>query len=128
MDTTSVLNAAQASPIAANRNVSEGFSASTAKTVATPVEVDTTVQQPASIPSLEQTKQAIDTINKNMKATGQSLEFSIDKDNRAIVKVMDPKTKEVIRQMPSQETLEIAKLMTDSPNNREPGMLIKLTS
>jgi len=60
-------------------------------------------------------------INKSMQALSQELEFSIDPDtDRTIVKVVDQRTKEVIRQMPSVEALEIAKAL-----DRLQGLLIR---
>lgn len=70
------------------------------------------VQRSAPAPSMDQVKQAVQDINKSMQSLSQGLEFSIDTDSKqTIVKVIDPQTKEVIRQMPSQEALEIAKAL-----------------
>lgn len=72
-------------------------------------------------PQLGEVTEAVGTINKTMKALSNSLEFSIDADSkRAVVKVIDPDTKEVIRQMPSAEALEIAKAL-----DRLQGLLIR---
>jgi flagellar protein FlaG len=47
-------------------------------------------------------------------ASGQQLEFNVDEDSRELlVKVMDQKTGEVIRQIPSQEILELEKRIHD---------------
>lgn len=49
------------------------------------------------------------------------IQFSLDSDSgRTVVKVIDRTTKEVIRQLPSQEALEIAKAL-----DRFQGLLIK---
>ena len=65
--------------------------------------------------------EAINNINKSLKAGGQGVEFSIDDDSkRLVVKVVDKDTHEVLRQMPSREALEIAKAL-----DRAQGMLIK---
>ncbi|KLU37648.1 hypothetical protein AB595_06200 [Massilia sp. WF1] len=66
--------------------------------------------------------QAIDRINKSLSDANQGIEFSVDPDSeRVIVKVVDRETKEVLRQMPSQEALDIAKAL-----DRSQGLLIKL--
>lgn len=79
------------------------------------------VQKSAAAPSVEQVKQAVTNINKSLQSLSQDLEFSVDADsNRTIVKVVDQRTKEVIRQIPSEEALEIAKAL-DSVQ----GLLIK---
>lgn len=76
-------------------------------------------------PSSEQLGAALDeslrNINKSMQVLSQELEFSIDPDtDRTVVKVVDQRTKEVIRQMPSVEALEIAKAL-----DRLQGLLIR---
>lgn len=77
-----------------------------------PVQTVDAVQRSAPAPSMDQVKQAVQDINKSMQSLSQGLEFSIDTDSKqTIVKVIDPQTKEVIRQMPSQEALEIAKAL-----------------
>jgi flagellar protein FlaG len=64
---------------------------------------------------------AVDRINAFFSAS-QGIEFAIDDDSkRVVVKVIDRETREVLRQMPSQEALEIAKAL-----DRTQGMLIKL--
>ncbi|WP_426190447.1 flagellar protein FlaG [Massilia sp. DWR3-1-1] len=65
--------------------------------------------------------EAVGNINKSLQAAGQGVEFSIDDDSkRLVVKVIDQETREVLRQMPSVEALEIAKAL-----DRAKGMLIK---
>jgi flagellar protein FlaG len=63
----------------------------------------------AATPTREQLDDAIKQINLSMPASS-SLEFSIDADSKqTIVKIVDLNTKEVLRQIPSTEALEIAK-------------------
>ena len=83
-----------------------------ATTKPAPVQTTDAVQRSAPAPSMDQVKQAVEDINKSMQSLSQGLEFSIDADSKqTIVKVIDPQTKEVLRQMPSQEALEIAKTL-----------------
>ena len=66
-------------------------------------------------PTLEQVTQAVSDLNKSPLAKSQGLEFSIDNDSkRTIVKVIDQTTKEVLRQMPSPEALQIAKALDNT--------------
>jgi flagellar protein FlaG len=82
----------------------------------------TAAQQAAPVPSLEQVNQAVNNINKAMNTMSQNLEFSVDSDSqRTIVKVVDQQTKEVLRQIPSLEALEIAKAL----DHVIQGLLIK---
>lgn len=60
----------------------------------------------------EKLDQAISSINNVFSARAQELAFTVDKESdRTIVTVIDKNTKEVIRQMPSREALEIAKAL-----------------
>jgi flagellar protein FlaG len=77
---------------------------------ATPVQTANAVQQASTTPSMEQLKQAVEEINHSMEQNERGLVFSIgDGSGGAIVKVIDSQTKEVIRQIPSEEALAIAK-------------------
>ncbi|MBC7454176.1 MAG: flagellar protein FlaG [Massilia sp.] len=60
----------------------------------------------------QQVAQALKSINDVLQSRSPNLEFSVDNDShRTIVKVVDKNTLEVIRQMPTQEALEIAKAL-----------------
>jgi flagellar protein FlaG len=74
--------------------------------------VEDTVQKVPPPPSAEQVRQALNDINKSMQSLSQGLEFSFDAESKqSIVKVIDQQTKEVIRQMPSQEAVDMAKAL-----------------
>lgn len=69
----------------------------------------------------EDVDQAIEKINNTVQAFSQKLEFSIDKETDSfVVKVVDKETKEVIRQIPSEELLKIAQAL-----DKLQGLLIK---
>lgn len=79
------------------------------------------VQQPDPATNLARVTQAVKDLNKSMEALSQGLEFSVDTDtDKTVVKVIDQQTREVIRQMPTQEALDIAKAI-----DRMQGLLIK---
>jgi len=60
--------------------------------------------------SIDALKDAVGKLNQSMQTQSQSLEFSIDEDSkRTIVKVIDQATREVVRQIPTEEALQIAK-------------------
>ncbi|HAY10790.1 MAG TPA: flagellar protein [Thauera sp.] len=62
--------------------------------------------------SLEQVEQAMDEVRKAISPVARDLLFSIDEDTgRTIVKVVDASTDEVIRQIPSEEIISIAKAL-----------------
>ena len=57
----------------------------------------------------EQVAQAVERINEMMQNGQQSLRFAVDEDSgRTVVRVLDAHTEEVIRQIPSEETLRFA--------------------
>lgn len=86
--------------------------AATAGAQPVPVVSTNAVSESSAAPSLDQVKEALQNINQSMQLLAQGLEFSIDTDsNRTVVKVIDQQTQEVIRQMPSQEALDIAKML-----------------
>lgn len=58
-------------------------------------------------------QQAADDISDLLASMPKSLNLSVDEDlGRIVVKVMDPETKEVIKQIPSEEALELAKSLS----------------
>ena len=59
-----------------------------------------------------QVRQAVEAIAKTIQSLSSNLEISVDEDSgRSIVKVIDKETHELIRQMPSEEVLAIAKAL-----------------
>lgn len=86
-----------------------------------PVQAAAAVQQPVSVPTLGELSQAVKNINKALQEQARGLEFTVDSDShRTIVKIVDQKTKEVLRQIPTEETLEIAKALDQAQ-----GLLIR---
>jgi flagellar protein FlaG len=60
-------------------------------------------------------------INKALQDHGQDLRFSIDSDSkRVVVRIIDQNTSQVLRQIPSEEALEISKSL-----DKLQGLLIK---
>ncbi|MGK5046438.1 flagellar protein FlaG [Janthinobacterium sp. GB4P2] len=73
---------------------------------------------------LREVRQAVSDINKAMQFMSRELEFSVDTDSeRTVVKVIDQQTREVIRQMPTKEALEIGKAL-----EKVQGLLIRQTA
>ncbi|MEY3202022.1 MAG: hypothetical protein RIR70_1572 [Pseudomonadota bacterium] len=66
--------------------------------------------RPAPEANREMVEVAAKQIDSFVKNMGRSLSFSVDDTTgRSVVRVVDPETKEVIRQLPPEETLKIAK-------------------
>lgn len=80
---------------------------------AAPLELPATAVKPAAeAPSVDKVKQATELINKTIQSMSRSLEFTVDEGSKEIVvKVVDKDTGDVIRQIPSEETLQIAKAL-----------------
>lgn len=67
-------------------------------------------------------EQAVNQINQYVQTLRRDLHFSIDEDSgRTVVKVLDTETKEVIRQIPSEELLRVARYLIDGG-----GLLLKV--
>ncbi len=59
-------------------------------------------------------KQAVNDVNELFQASSRSLEFNIDEDSQQmVIQIKDSETKEVIRQIPSEEVLKLAKHLDD---------------
>lgn len=96
--------------IADSRPAAQMPALSVATRSAAPLQTNNAVQAAIAAPSMDQVKQAVDSINQSMQSLARGLEFTIDDESeRVVVKVVDPETSEVIRQIPSDETLAIAK-------------------
>jgi flagellar protein FlaG len=97
-----------------------------ARPPATAVETDAAVKAPSAAPSLDQVNEAVSQLNKSSQSKSQGLEFSVDTDSkRTVVKVIDQTTKEVLRQIPTPEALEIAKALESKSST---GLLIQQTA
>ena len=77
----------------------------------TPVQTAQAVEQTQKVePSRQQVEEAAKTVNEFLKPINNAINFSLDEDTGiTVVKVIDVATKEVIRQIPSEEMLVIAK-------------------
>lgn len=59
--------------------------------------------------SVEKLEEAIDKLNNMMRDGQRAINFSVEQDrDQVVVKVVDVQTSEVIRQIPSEETLKFA--------------------
>jgi flagellar protein FlaG len=93
--------------------------------VAAPRNEPAPVPQPAPElrkPSIAELESAVRELNQSMKANNSNLAFTIDPDTQeTVVRVMDSKTGEVIKQFPSKEAIAIAKAIGDI----QQGLLLK---
>lgn len=113
---------ADRAPVSSDAAAAQGA----ARAPATAVETANAVKASAAVPTLDQVNEAVSQLNKSAQAKSQGLEFSVDSDTkRTVVKVIDQSTKEVLRQIPSPEALEIAKSLESKSGA---GLLISQTA
>jgi flagellar protein FlaG len=85
------------------------------------VETDLRTSTPGPTPKREQVEQAAARIKEVLRGTTSRLEIEIDHDlHKAVIKVFNGESGEIIRQIPSQELLELAKHL-DQPK----GLLVR---
>lgn len=101
-------------PVASATNHAAGKSApeTLAASLAKPVETATqqAVQATSSAPLDEEVKEAVAKVNEMVSGMNRGLEFSVDEDTDIkIVKVVDTESREVIRQIPTEEVVQISK-------------------
>ena len=82
---------------------------------------DTTKQDKTAEPSADQLDRVMAEVSKAISPVARNLQFSIDKETgRSVVKVVDSTTNQVIRQIPSEELLAIARSI-----DKFSGLLVK---
>lgn len=86
--------------------------AEAAPQVVADVEKVTAESAQTSVSSREQLENAVKAVQKFVQPLASNLQFTVDEETGIrVVKVVDAATKEVIRQMPSEEILQIAKAL-----------------
>lgn len=85
------------------------------KRASTPVELPkVAVKEMSAAEKEEQVKEAAEKINEFIETMTHDLSFSVDKDtNRTVVKVLERESGDVIRQIPAEEILKIAKMLDE---------------
>lgn len=79
-------------------------------------------QSASNQPSKEQVQKAVDIINNSLLRGDTNLQFSIDQEShKPVVKVIESKSGDVIKQFPSKEAIAIAQ----SIDNIHKGLLVK---
>lgn len=88
----------------------------------TPVSVAATrPAEPHEAPGQEELRDAVGKIEESMGASASDLRFSIDEDTGiTVVKLIDTQTQTIIRQIPTQEVIEISKAL-----DKMQGLLVK---
>jgi flagellar protein FlaG len=101
-----------------------GSPAATAHTAAVPSPVVSATAPAEPRPDTAALKNAARQINDFLKSSSTSLEFSVDDSaHRVVVRIVDAQTDQVIRQIPSEEVLAIARSL-----DRMNGLLLRQTA
>lgn len=76
---------------------------------------------------LKQVEEAVERVKESVKLRQSSLEFQVDDlpDKTIVVTVRDKETKEVVRQIPSEEMLRISEALKDGLDPSSEGLLVK---
>ncbi|MBC3861744.1 flagellar protein FlaG [Undibacterium jejuense] len=124
MDIPSIGSATPPGLIAVDKNTATPGTASpvsntnTAQSSAPAVTSETETKKPTD-PS--QLNKAIGDINKTLQDRGQDVRFSVDQSSkRVVVKIVDQSTNKVLRQIPTEQALEISQSL-----DKLQGLLIK---
>ncbi|MFZ6846387.1 flagellar protein FlaG [Undibacterium sp. RuTC16W] len=123
MDIRSIGSASQSGQLITDRSPTPETSAIYKRSATATQTVDAVqATSPASsATNIEKVTKAVNDINKTIQSLSQDLEFSVEEhSNRVVVKVVDQQTKEVLRQIPSEEVLEISRSL-----DKLQGLLIK---
>lgn len=81
-----------------------------------------TSQPPQQLAMSDELKRATEELLRRIKTVAPELQFSVDQDSgRTIIKVTDPSTDELIRQIPAEEVLRLNKEL-----DRLQGLLLNL--
>lgn len=115
-----ILTTSSINPVA--RTASSGTvqrSNSTLAPVKVVEELPTPVQAQTAAPQLEEVQHAIERLKQSIKPTlANSLEFQIDQSTgKTLVKILDKETNSVVRQIPCEEMLTIARALDRMQGN-----------
>jgi flagellar protein FlaG len=107
-----------------------GNDASAVAVAAPPVQAPekAAAQASAQPPTAAQVKSAVESINRALQQSNQSLEFSVDPNTKTpVVKMVDKATGEVISQYPSEQVLAIAQSIDQFLNEHQiqQGLLLQ---
>lgn len=103
-------DAAQSAPVGARASTSTIVSSSVASV--TPIQQVTSVNSAVNTISSREAMEAMRQVRDYVKEVVPELDFSIDDNTgRLVVKLMDMSTNEVLRQIPTEEILHVAKML-----------------
>jgi flagellar protein FlaG len=82
------------------------------------------VREATPAPTVENVRAAAKQIESYLKSNGRALEFRVDSDTRQlVVTVRDPETGETIRQIPTEEVLQLARTLSKTVDASAPTLV-----
>jgi flagellar protein FlaG len=71
-------------------------------------------EMPPENREVKEIDEAVNEVNSHFQASHREIQFAVDDDSgRTVIKVMDMDTKEMIRQIPSEEVLKFARMLEE---------------
>lgn len=115
--TPSIESATLQQPVSTNKTANKANASAVAKTEN--VKAEQIVAQVQGVQSTERTAiapeeltQVVDSLNSIVQTMKRNISFDVDKDSgRVVISVSDSDTKELIRQIPSEDALKLLKRM-----------------
>ncbi|MFN2308627.1 MAG: flagellar protein FlaG [Gammaproteobacteria bacterium] len=127
---TSPLNATSShptlvrAPVAVERPGLPSDRQTPAVTGQSPPPAGTTVAEPNV--SSEALTQAVSDINNYVQSVRRELQFSIDETlGRTVIKVLDSETQEIVRQIPTEEVLALARYLSQLEDKQVEGLFLQ---
>lgn len=69
-------------------------------------------------------EKAVDELNKHVLTVGRALRFSVDRESgHTIIKVMDRETEQIVRQIPPEEAIALAKFLHQTNDLSSTGLV-----
>lgn len=69
--------------------------------------------------------QALSDISQYMKSQSRELQFQLDENiSGAVITVLDPETQEIVRQIPTEEVIEVARFIAENAPDPLKGLLL----
>jgi flagellar protein FlaG len=73
--------------------------------------------------TMQQVSQAVSDLNEYVQTVGRDLQFSIDEaSGRTVIKVLDSESKDMIRQIPAEEVLVLARQLKEAEGLESTGV------
>lgn len=97
-------------------------SASSPATIAASTSADTKLPPISKVQATAKVEKAVTDINEYVQTVSRDLQFSIEEElplGRAVIRVIDSETKELIREFPSEEVIAIAQRINEQLEDDE---------